>query len=81
MIAAELPGLDVERAVVDAGSLGLPDVRETSTTFQANALLKAHAAAEASGLPAVADDSGLAVDVLHGAPGIFSARWATAVNE
>ena len=76
MIAAELPGLDVERAVVDAGSLGLPDVRETGTTFQANALLKAHAAAEASGLPAVADDSGLAVDVLHGAPGIFSARWA-----
>ena len=60
MIAAELPGLDVERAVVDAGSLGLPDVRETGTTFQANALLKAHAAAEASGLPAVADDSGLA---------------------
>lgn len=76
MIAARLPGLDVERAVVDAGSLGLPDVRETGTTFQANALLKAHAAARASGLPAVADDSGLAVDVLHGAPGIFSARWA-----
>ena len=68
--------LDVERAVLDAGSLGLPDVRETGTTFQANALLKAHAAAEASGLPAVADDSGLAVDVLHGAPGIFSARWS-----
>jgi XTP/dITP diphosphohydrolase len=76
MIADRLPELDVERAVVDAGSLGLPDVRETGTTFQANALLKAHAAARASGLPAVADDSGLAVDILHGAPGIFSARWA-----
>lgn len=76
MLAQRLPGLDMDRAVVDAGSLGLPDVRETGTTFQANALLKARAAAEASGLPAVADDSGLAVDVLHGAPGIFSARWS-----
>jgi XTP/dITP diphosphohydrolase len=54
----------------------LPDVAETGTTFAANALLKAHAVAEATGLPAVADDSGLCVDVLGGAPGVFSARWS-----
>lgn len=55
---------------------GLPDVKETGVTFADNALLKAHTLAQATGLPAVADDSGLAVDVLGGAPGIFSARWA-----
>ncbi|WP_407565140.1 RdgB/HAM1 family non-canonical purine NTP pyrophosphatase [Streptomyces sp. 184] len=55
---------------------GVPDVRETGVTFAENALLKAHALAQATGLPAVADDSGLCVDVLGGAPGIFSARWA-----
>jgi XTP/dITP diphosphohydrolase len=54
----------------------IPDVRETGVTFAENALLKAHALARATGLPAVADDSGLCVDVLGGAPGIFSARWA-----
>ncbi|MFJ6700725.1 RdgB/HAM1 family non-canonical purine NTP pyrophosphatase [Streptomyces sp. NPDC091272] len=54
----------------------IPDVKETGVTFSENALLKAHAMAQATGLPAVADDSGLAVDVLHGAPGIFSARWS-----
>ncbi|MFC8129223.1 RdgB/HAM1 family non-canonical purine NTP pyrophosphatase [Streptomyces sp. NPDC057302] len=54
----------------------IPDVRETGVTFAENALLKAHALAKATGLPAVADDSGLCVDVLGGAPGIFSARWA-----
>ncbi|WP_327655525.1 RdgB/HAM1 family non-canonical purine NTP pyrophosphatase [Streptomyces sp. NBC_00483] len=54
----------------------VPDVRETGVTFAENALLKAHALAQATGLPAVADDSGLCVDVLGGAPGIFSARWA-----
>lgn len=54
----------------------IPDVRETGVTFAENALLKAHALARATGLPAVADDSGLCVDVLNGAPGIFSARWA-----
>ncbi|WP_353942833.1 RdgB/HAM1 family non-canonical purine NTP pyrophosphatase [Streptomyces sp. HUAS MG91] len=54
----------------------VPDVRETGVTFAENALLKAHALARATGLPAVADDSGLCVDVLNGAPGIFSARWA-----
>jgi XTP/dITP diphosphohydrolase len=55
---------------------GLADVAETGTTFAENALLKAHAVAAATGLPAVADDSGLCVDVLGGAPGVFSARWA-----
>jgi XTP/dITP diphosphohydrolase len=54
----------------------IPDVPEVGTTFTENALLKAHALAQATGLPAVADDSGLCVDVLGGAPGIFSARWA-----
>lgn len=54
----------------------LADVVETGVTFAANALLKAHAVAQATGLPAIADDSGLAVDVLGGAPGVFSARWA-----
>jgi XTP/dITP diphosphohydrolase len=54
----------------------LPDVAETGVTFVENALLKAHAVAAATGLPAVADDSGLCVDVLGGMPGVFSARWA-----
>ncbi|MET9533849.1 MULTISPECIES: RdgB/HAM1 family non-canonical purine NTP pyrophosphatase [unclassified Streptomyces] len=54
----------------------VPDVKETGVTFAENALLKAHAMAQATGLPAVADDSGLCVDVLNGAPGIFSARWS-----
>ena len=54
----------------------IPDVKETGVTFAENALLKARALAEATGLPAVADDSGLCVDVLGGAPGIFSARWS-----
>ncbi|MFJ8669052.1 RdgB/HAM1 family non-canonical purine NTP pyrophosphatase [Streptomyces sp. NPDC093600] len=54
----------------------IPDVKETGVTFAENALLKAHALARATGLPAVADDSGLCVDVLNGAPGIFSARWS-----
>ncbi|GGL35656.1 RdgB/HAM1 family non-canonical purine NTP pyrophosphatase [Planomonospora parontospora] len=52
------------------------DVPETGLTFAENALLKAHAVARASGLPAVADDSGLCVDALNGMPGIFSARWS-----
>jgi XTP/dITP diphosphohydrolase len=54
----------------------VPDVKETGVTFAENALLKAHVLARATGLPAVADDSGLCVDVLGGAPGIFSARWS-----
>ena len=61
---------------VSAKKLGLNDPEETGTTFAENAILKARAAAEASGLPALADDSGLAVTALAGAPGIFSARWA-----
>ena len=56
----------------------IPDTKETGVTFAENALLKAHALARATGLPAVADDFGLCVDVLNGAPGIFSARWAGA---
>ncbi|MFD6416920.1 RdgB/HAM1 family non-canonical purine NTP pyrophosphatase [Streptomyces sp. NPDC060194] len=54
----------------------VPDTKETGVTFAENALLKAHALAQATGHPAIADDSGLCVDVLNGAPGIFSARWA-----
>ncbi|MFH9618261.1 RdgB/HAM1 family non-canonical purine NTP pyrophosphatase [Streptomyces pratensis] len=56
----------------------VPDVKETGVTFAENALLKAHALAQATGHPAIADDSGLCVDVLGGAPGIFSARWSGA---
>jgi len=62
--------------LVSAGELGLPEPDETETTFAGNALLKARAAAERSGLIAIADDSGLSVAALDGAPGIFSARWA-----
>ncbi|WP_426364057.1 RdgB/HAM1 family non-canonical purine NTP pyrophosphatase [Streptomyces sp. E-08] len=68
-------GLDLELVGADAYP-DVPDVKETGVTFAENALLKAHALAQATGLPAVADDSGLCVDVLNGAPGIFSARWA-----
>src|SRR6185312_4991727 len=59
-----------------AGELGLGEPEETEQTFVGNALLKARAAAEASGLIALADDSGLSVAALDGAPGIYSARWA-----
>jgi XTP/dITP diphosphohydrolase len=55
---------------------GTPDVPETGVTFEANALLKARAIADYTGLPAVADDSGLCVDALNGMPGVLSARWA-----
>ncbi|MFE9428122.1 RdgB/HAM1 family non-canonical purine NTP pyrophosphatase [Kitasatospora sp. NPDC006697] len=68
-------GLDVELVGADAYP-EIPDVPETGVTFAENALLKAHALARATGLPAIADDSGLCVDVLGGAPGIFSARWS-----
>jgi XTP/dITP diphosphohydrolase len=68
-------GLDVEIIGTDVFP-DLPDVPETGTTFAANALLKARAVAEWSGLPAVADDSGLCVDALNGMPGILSARWS-----
>jgi XTP/dITP diphosphohydrolase len=63
-------------AATSAGELGLDEPEETGTTFAANARIKAVAAAKAARLPAFADDSGLAVDALDGAPGIFSARWA-----
>ena len=71
----ELLGLYGVEAV-SAAALGLPEPEETGTTFAANAHIKAEAAATASGLPAFADDSGLVVDALDGAPGIYSARWA-----
>ena len=61
---------------VSAGDLNLPEPEETGTTFAANARIKAEASAQASGMPAFADDSGLVVDALDGAPGIYSARWA-----
>jgi XTP/dITP diphosphohydrolase len=62
--------------VVSAGALGLPEPEETQNSFIGNALLKAHAAASAAGIAALADDSGLAVTALGGDPGIYSARWA-----
>jgi len=62
--------------VVSAAALDLPEPVEDGETFEANAAIKAHAAAEASGLPALADDSGLVVEALGGEPGIHSARWA-----
>ena len=65
---------DIE--LVSAGSLGLPDPVEDGVTFQENALIKARDVAERTGCPAVADDSGLIVDVMGNAPGILSARWA-----
>jgi len=61
---------------VSAGALGIAEPEETGDSFEANAALKARAAAAASGLPAIADDSGLVVPALGGAPGIYSARWA-----
>ena len=70
-------GLDVDLVGADAFA-ALRDVAETGSTFAANALLKARAAAAYTGLPAVADDSGLCVDALNGMPGILSARWAGA---
>jgi XTP/dITP diphosphohydrolase len=77
-IAELLTRFEVETLGADA--LGLPEPEETGTTFIANAELKALAAATAAGLPALADDSGLAVDALEGAPGIYSARWAETAN-
>ena len=72
-IAALLEGRGLD--VVSAAELDLPEPVETGTTFFANAELKARAAADLSGYPALADDSGLCVDALGGDPGIFSARW------
>jgi XTP/dITP diphosphohydrolase len=85
VIASHNPGKVAEIAAllapfgistVSAASLGLPEPEETGDSFEANAALKARAAAEAGGMPALADDSGLVVPALGGAPGIYSARWA-----
>lgn len=65
-----------ELTVTTAAQEGLPDPRETGVTFQQNALIKARSAAQGTGLPAIADDSGLIVDILGAAPGILSARWS-----
>lgn len=71
-----LAGVVPQDRVLGAGEVGAPDVPETGVTFAENALLKARAVAAHTGSVAIADDSGLAVDVLGGAPGVFSARWA-----
>lgn len=85
VIASHNPGKIVEIAAllapysiatVPAVTLGLPEPEETGATFEDNAALKARAATATSGLPALADDSGLVVPALGGAPGIYSARWA-----
>jgi XTP/dITP diphosphohydrolase len=69
-----LAGLDIE--VVPQSDFNVPDIEETGLTFVENAILKARNAAKHTGLPAIADDSGLEVDALRGAPGIYSARYA-----
>ena len=73
-IAALLGPLGVE--LLSAADLGLPEPAETETTFEGNARIKAYAAHSATGLPALADDSGLCVEALNGAPGVWSADWA-----
>lgn len=70
-----IPGFSDEM-VIGAAGLGLPEPLEDGASFTENALLKAQAVFEATGLAAVADDSGISVDIMGGAPGIFSARWA-----
>ena len=74
IVADLVDELDLD--IVSAAEVGGPDVPETEVTFDGNARLKAVALMEATGMPAVADDSGLAVDVLGGSPGVFSARWS-----
>jgi XTP/dITP diphosphohydrolase len=84
VLATRNPGkiAELRRILADFDVVGLEEfpsigeVAETGVTFEENALLKAHAVAQGSGLPAVADDSGLCVDVLNGMPGVFSARWS-----
>lgn len=73
-LAAMLDSLNIE--VVAQSEFNVPDVAETGTTFIENAIIKARHAAKITGLPAIADDSGLEVDALLGAPGIYSARFA-----
>lgn len=80
ILAAALDSAGLELVGLD-GFDGLQDVVESGVTFAENALLKARYAARTTGLPALADDSGLAVDVLGGSPGVFSARWAAPLAE
>ncbi|MBZ4689568.1 MAG: rdgB [Cereibacter sp.] len=67
-------------STVSAGELGLAEPVETETTFVGNARLKAHFASKATGLPALADDSGISIDALDGAPGVYTADWAETPN-
>lgn len=66
--------------VVGAGEMNLPEPEETEDTFVGNARIKAHAAAKATGLPALSDDSGITIDALDGAPGVYTADWAETGN-
>ena len=66
--------------VVGAGEMDLPEPEETEDTFVGNARIKAHAAARATGLPALSDDSGITIDALDGAPGVYTADWAETPN-
>lgn len=77
-IAALLAPFHIE--VLSAGALGLPEPVETEDNFVGNARIKAHAAAAASGLPSLSDDSGITVDGLDGAPGVYTADWAETPN-
>lgn len=76
LLRGQVPGLDVDTQVIDAATAGAPDPVEDQVTFEGNALKKAREISAATGLIALADDSGLSIDVLGGAPGIFSARWS-----
>ncbi len=67
-------------SVVGAAEMNLPEPEETETTFVGNARIKAHAAAKATGLPALSDDSGIEIDALDGAPGVYTADWAETPN-
>ena len=67
---------EFEISVVSAGDLGLPEPVETEDSFVGNARIKAHAAAQATGLPALSDDSGITIEALDGAPGVYTADWA-----
>lgn len=71
---------DFQIAVVGAAENGLPEPAETGTTFVENARIKAHAAASATGLPALSDDSGIEIEALSGAPGVYTADWAETPN-
>ena len=73
-IAKLLEGFGI--SVISAGDLGLPEPAETEDSFVGNARIKAHAAAQATGLPALSDDSGITIDALDGAPGVYTADWA-----